>query len=123
MKWVCRYCSCINDDSKEYCSTCYKKFEHQTNTLTIEKPPNFTQDTSSVHKNVMEYDGAFVCMDCDAKWGALPGRPEMPRICYASKAIELVKSIEWLIANGSGYEVKEIMMYLTITLAEYRGKK
>jgi hypothetical protein len=33
------------------------------------------------HVNVWEYDEAFKCLDCQAQWGALDGRPVMPEFC------------------------------------------
>lgn len=33
------------------------------------------------HKRVFEYDGAFKCLDCEARWGAFPGKPKMPEEC------------------------------------------
>jgi hypothetical protein len=35
----------------------------------------------SPHKSIHEYDGAFKCLNCGAKWGALPGNPVMPLVC------------------------------------------
>lgn len=36
------------------------------------------------HRRVTEYDGAYWCLDCGAKWGALPGKPQMPARCSAA---------------------------------------
>ena len=38
------------------------------------------------HKRVMEYDGAYRCGECKAKWGALPGYPKMPEECETTAA-------------------------------------
>lgn len=42
------------------------------------------------HARVFEYDGAFQCLVCKAKWGVLPGNPKMPERCapnYDEKAL------------------------------------
>ena len=38
------------------------------------------------HKNVSEYDGSFKCLDCQSLWGALPGKPVMPKVCKGRDA-------------------------------------
>jgi hypothetical protein len=43
--------------------------------------------TPEAHKRVYEYDGAFKCLDCRAKWGALPGKPTMPPTCPAPSPV------------------------------------
>lgn len=35
------------------------------------------------HERVTEYDGAYWCTVCSAKWGALTGHPAMPDTCVA----------------------------------------
>lgn len=35
------------------------------------------------HRRMWEYDGAYKCLDCQAKWGVLDGQPSMPLICGA----------------------------------------
>jgi hypothetical protein len=49
------------------------------------------QANDGPHKS-WEYDGAFWCTDCGARWGALPGKPEMPaeckRVCCTSRLAE-----------------------------------
>ena len=37
--------------------------------------------TPPIHARVFEYDGAYECLACKARWGAFPGRPVMPDKC------------------------------------------
>lgn len=74
------------------------------------------------HKNVAEYDGAFMCLDCKNRWGALPGHPEAPETCsslnsdavhhpshYNSGKIEVIEAIEdWRLDYHCGNAVKYI---------------
>lgn len=60
--------------------------------------PAATSDPSPAattpHERVCEYDGAFRCLDCGAKWGALPGRPVMPALCLDRKSPAIATGIE-----------------------------
>ena len=40
------------------------------------------------HKRVWEYDGAFKCLDCQSKWGALPNALPAPPIACVHKREE-----------------------------------
>lgn len=33
------------------------------------------------HARVFEYDGAYRCLDCGGLWGAVSGRPPVPKLC------------------------------------------
>lgn len=48
------------------------------------------------HKRIWEYEGAFKCLDCQAKWGALSGRPTMPEVCDTRMIVTLeeIKDIQ-----------------------------
>ena len=37
------------------------------------------------HARVFEYDGAYKCMECQAQWGALTGKPQMPERCESTE--------------------------------------
>ena len=43
-----------------------------------------TETTAQIHKNACEYDGAFWCLDCGAKWGLLSSSPVRPAICNSA---------------------------------------
>lgn len=50
---------------------------------------------AEVHQRVVEYDGAFRCLDCGAMWGAVPGRPTEPETCQRAPTPSPQGAREW----------------------------
>ncbi len=54
------------------------------------------------HARVFEYDGAFKCLDCDGRWGVLPGNPEMPEECKDAQKPGMVKDTKSMVETHQG---------------------
>lgn len=66
------------------------------------------------HKEVWEYDGAFGCLKCKRKWGALPGKPVMPENCEKNPYQE---RFDYLTAEINRLEKERSLLRETMEIA------